>query len=229
MRHEDSSSATNRPSVPRRHIDVETAGTCARLERLRRPDSVPPNAKQHEREADHQDAVQVGRRCNEHGRPRESTQAREGVIELAASTFWHGAPRGSEDATTSRRSGRQGDPASPLLPPGQTSVRLFPAPSTTHGALQAPGRPSHGGLDPLKQIENAQNKVAERTSHAEERPQVGRRSQRPSPGHSAAPPVCRATTSPRRQGLYRLVVGASSRVHRQDFVERGTSPSASRR
>ena len=157
------------------------------------------NAKEHERESrDHQGRRPARRRDDrdEHGRPRRRHQAR-------------GGRRGGRRAVRARdraaRVAPDRQPAPrPLRAPGRPRrdallplragrprppVRRRPDPRD-HGAVQDPGRPADGGVDPLaSDRERAEEGRGAELRLPEERPQVRRRHEHAAHGHLRPAPT----------------------------------------
>ena len=151
------------------------------------------NAKEHERESEIiKDAGLPGAvtiATNMAGRGVD-IKLGEGVVE-AGGLYVLGTERHESrriDNQLRGRSGRQGDPGrDALLPLGpgrpRPPLRRRPDPRD-HGALQDPGRPADGGVDPLaSDRERAEEGRGAELRLAQERPQVRRRDEHAAHGH----------------------------------------------
>ena len=146
---------------------------------------------------------------DEHGRPRRRHQARRGrARRRRAVRARNGAPRVAAHrqpaARPFRPPGRPGRDALLPLRPGRSGapVRRRSDPRD-HGALQDPGRPADGGVDPLaSDRERAEEGRGAELRLAQERPQVRRRDEHAAHGHlRAARAACsRETTCRTRSG-----------------------------
>ena len=147
------------------------------------------------RERDHRRRRSARRRDDrdEHGRPRRRHQARRGrrrgrralrARHRAARVPPHRQPA-PRPLGTPGRSGR--DALLPLRPGRpRPPVRRRPDPRD-HGALQDPGRPADGGVDPLApDRERAEEGRGAELRLAQERPQVRRRDEHAAHGHLRA-------------------------------------------
>ena len=183
-------------------IAVETSEYLSELLKRRGVPHNVLNAKEHERESEIiKDAgpARPGHDRDEHGRPRRRHQARRGGRRPRR-------PLRARDRATRVAPDRQPAPR-PLRPPGRprrdallplgrgrprAPLRRRPD-QEHHGALQASGRPAHGGEDPLEpDRERAEEGRGAELRRAEERPQVRRRDEHAAAGDlRAAPPRAR--------------------------------------
>ena len=188
-----------RAARPRRHDRRRDVRVPRRAPQApRRPAQRPEREGARARGRDHQGRRSAGRRHDrdEHGRPRRRHQARRGRRRARrALRARHRAARVAADRQPAPRP--LGPPGRPrrdaLLPlrPGRPrpALRRRPDPRD-HGALQDPGRPADGGVDPLApDRERAEEGRGAELRLAQERPQVRRRDEHAAHGHLRAAPA----------------------------------------
>ena len=228
-----SRSGTRRASPPRRHdrgrdLRVPVAAADA----PRRPAQRPEREGARARGRDHQDAGQPPRSRSRRTWPAaaSTSSSARGWSSWRPLRARHRAPRGAPDRQPATR---------PLRPPGRPRrVALLPlrpgrprAPVRRrpdlqhHGALQAPGRPAHGGEDPLEPDRGgAEEGRGAELRGAQERPQVRRRHERPAPGdlRAAAEVLEGEDLATRSSGGSTRCRAHGGRVHRRRVPRNGT-------
>ena len=230
--------ARGRPAGPRRHDRGRDLEYLSELLKRKGITHNVLNAKEHEREGEIiKDAGQPGAvtiATNMAGRGVD-IKLGEGVRELGGlyvlGTERHEARR--IDNQLRGRSGRQGDPGESrfyLSGPGRPGAALRRRPDPQHHEpLQDPGRPAHGGGDPLQaDRERAEEGRGAELRRAQERPQVRRRDEHAAHGHlRAAPPRARGRgplgRGPRAGSRRRRSSARRRPVHRLR-VRRGLGP-----